>query len=320
MTAAVERLSESVVSINSTRFSRNFRYGPIPVEGMGSGVIIDSTGYIVTNDHVIDDADRVRIDLKDGRTFCGEVVGEDEETDVALVKIVNDGKYSNNNHDIILPAATLGDSGKLKVGQIAIAVGNAFGLPGGPTISAGVISALGRSLPGADFIFEGLIQTDAAVNPGNSGGPLADLQGNVVGINQAMMPYAQGVGFAIPINTVKRVVEQIIERGRVVRPWLGISGVALNSSIARRFGLSSSDSGVLIIEVSPRSPAYEAGLRPGDVVVQIGSYQIKQIADILSALSKFSIGENVIITLVRMGITRRFSLRLMEAPASSLLQ
>ena len=178
----------------------------------------------------------------------------------------------------------------------------------------GVVSALGRPLPGADFIYEGLIQTDTAINPGNSGGPLADLNGNVIGINTAMIPFAQGVGFAIPVNLVKWVAGQILEKGRVVRPWLGISGANLNPVIARRYDLPT-DTGVLVVEIDPRGPAYQAGIRVGDVVVQVGPHEIKEMKDIISALSKLHISEEVELSLVRLGTRRKTLLRLIEAPA-----
>src|SRR2546425_3435231 len=208
ITTAVEKLSESVVSIDSVRVARNFGYGFVPIEGKGSGVIVDPRGYVITNNHVIDGAARVQVHLKDGRSYVGEVVGADSQTDVAVIKVDADS----------LPAASLADSEKLKVGQIVLAIGNSLGLQGGPTVSMGVVSALGRPLPGADFIYEGLIQTDTAINPGNSGGPLADLNGNVIGINTAMIPFAQGVGFAIPANTIKWAVQQKREKGRAGRP------------------------------------------------------------------------------------------------------
>ncbi|HZD13508.1 MAG TPA: trypsin-like peptidase domain-containing protein, partial [Candidatus Binatus sp.] len=173
ITGAVERLSESVVSIDSVRVARNGGYGFMPIEGKGSGIIIDPNGIIITNNHVIDGAARVQVHLKDGRSFVGEVVGSDPSTDIAVVHVQADN----------LPSANLGDSEHLKVGQIVLAIGNSLGLQGGPTVSMGVVSALGRPLPGADFIFEGLIQTDTAINPGNSGGPLADINGSVIGIN-----------------------------------------------------------------------------------------------------------------------------------------
>jgi len=300
---AVEKLSGSVVSIDSVRLARDYRFGVVPLEGQASGVIIDSTGYIVTNNHVIDGAAKVQVTLKDGRTFVGEVVGTDPATDVALVRV--DG--------VNLPVANLGDSESLKAGQIVLAIGNALGLPGGPTVSMGVIGALGRPLPGTDFVLEGFIQTDAAINPGNSGGPLADLGGNVIGINTAMIPFAQGVGFAIPTHTVNRVVEQIIRHGRVVRPFLGISGVDMNPAIARRFNLPV-DSGVLLADVGRDTPAYEGGLRSGDIIFRVGDQEVKQMRDLVLSLSGVSVGNVLRIRFVRGGREYDTSVRLVESP------
>ncbi len=304
LVSSIEKLNESVVAIDSMRLTRNPRYGVVPLEGAGSGVIIDSNGYIITNNHVVDGASRVQIHLRDGRSFEGEVVGSDSATDVALIRVRNDTP---------LPAATLGDSDALKVGQFALAIGNTLGLPGGSTASLGVIGALGRPLPWAEFIFEGLIQTDAAINPGNSGGPLADINGHVVGINTAMIPFAQGVGFAIPINAVKRVVQQIFEKGRVVRPWLGISGMSLTPQLARRYNLQA-DTGVLVAGLSRNGPAFEAGFRVGDVIVQLGDTEVKQMKDLLLALSKFEVGSAAKVQYFRMGSKRETSLRLAEVP------
>jgi serine protease Do len=303
VTGAVEKLSESVVGIDSTKLARDYRYGLVPIEGQGSGVIIDSKGTIVTNHHVIDDAAKVQVNLKDGRSFVGEVIGSDPATDVALVKV--------DAQD--LPYATLGDSDSLHVGQFALAIGNALGLPGAPTVSLGVISALGRPLPGTDFVIEGLIQTDAAINPGNSGGPLADLEGKVIGLNTAMIPFAQGVGFAIPSGTIKRIIEQIAKQGRVIRPWLGISGLDVNRSVARRYGLSM-DSGVLLAEVLRDGPSYRAGLREGDIVVGIGEAKVNDMKTLVTALSKFTIGEEVAISFVRTGSSYETNIRLVESP------
>jgi len=307
ITSAVEKLSESVVSIDSVRVARSFGYGFVPIEGKGSGVIIDPRGYVITNNHVIDGAARVQVHLKDGRSYVGEVVGADSQTDVAVIKVDADN----------LPAALLADSEKLKVGQIVLAIGNSLGLQGGPTVSMGVVSALGRPLPGADFIFEGLIQTDTAINPGNSGGPLADISGKVIGLNTAMIPFAQGVGFAIPSNTVKWVSNQILEQGRVVRPWLGISGANLNQAIARRYDIPV-DSGVLVVEIDPRGPAYEAGLRAGDVLIQLGSQQVKEMKDVISALSKLHIRENVDVGYIKLGARRTTSIKLIESPVQTI--
>jgi len=303
ITGAIEKLSESVVGIDSTKLTRDYRYGLVPIEGQGSGVIIDPSGTIVTNHHVIDDASKVQVHLKDGRTLVGEVIGSDEATDIALVRV----KAEN------LPSAALGDSESLKVGQFVLAIGNALGLPGAPTVSMGVISALWRPLPGTDFVLEGLVQTDAAINPGNSGGPLADLDGRVIGINTAMIPFAQGVGFAIPSDTIKRIIEQISKNGRVVRPWLGISGLDVNPSIARRYGLSV-ESGVLLAEVMRDSPAHAAGLREGDIVVGIGETKVEQMKGLVTALSKSTIGDRVTVSFVRTGTTYEADIRLAETP------
>ncbi len=303
ITRVVARLQSSVVSIDSVRMARDWRFGSVPLEGQGSGVIIDAKGHVVTNNHVVADADRVQVTLEDGRTFVGEVVGSDPATDVALVRV--------DASDLV--SARFADSEKLRVGQFALAVGNALGLPGAPTVSLGVVSALGRPLPGTDFVLEGLIQTDAAINPGNSGGPLADINGDVIGINTAMIPFAQGVGFAIPANTVASVVGQILRNGRVVRPWLGISGVDVNPAISKRYNLGA-DSGVLVAEVSRGSPAEESGLRRGDVIVAADASEIKKMKDLLQALSKSGVGYGVRLFVSRYGRKQELSARLAEAP------
>ncbi|MGI0078444.1 MAG: S1C family serine protease [Nitrososphaerales archaeon] len=308
ITKAVEKLSESVVSIDSTTFARSFRYGVVPLAGSGSGLIVDSKGHIITNNHVVDSADRVEVTLKDGTVLSGSVIGSDPATDIAVIRVEAD-------HG--LTPASLGDSEKLKVGQVALAIGNSLDLPGGPTVSAGVVSALGRPLPGADFIYEGFIQTDAAVNPGNSGGPLADLSGDVIGINTAIIPFAHGVGFAIPINIVRNSVAQILEKGRVVRPWIGITGVDVSASLSKRYDLGV-NKGVLVVGVSRESPADEAGLRQGDVITGIGQYGVTKMKDLLAALSKLSVGEGANLSVVRRGAQKLVSLRLIEIPTSLL--
>ncbi len=307
ITSAVEKVSESVVSITSTMLARDVRFGLVPFQGAGTGVIIDAEGYIITNNHVIDEANGVEVHLKDGRTLLGQVIGGDPATDIAVIRVEAED----------LPAAQLSDSEKLKVGQLVLAVGNSLGLPGGHTVSMGVISALGRPLPGSDYIFEGLIQTDAAINPGNSGGPLADLDGGIVGINAAMIPFAQGVGFAIPINTVKRTSREIIQRGRVVRPWLGVSVASLDPAIARRYSLPVT-SGVLVAEVTPQGPAYHAGLRAADILNRVGTRDIAQMKDLLEALAELKIGERVTLGFVRGGAGYETSLRLEEAPIQAI--
>jgi S1-C subfamily serine protease len=302
VTHAVEKLSESIVSISSMRLERRF-FGIVPLEGQGSGIILDRKGLIVTNNHVIDGANQVRVSLRDGRTFTGEVVGSDDATDVAVIRV--------DASD--LPAADLGDSEILRVGQFVLAIGNALALPGGPTVSMGVLSAKGRPLPGSDFIFEGLLQTDAAVNPGNSGGPLADLDGRIVGITTMMIPYAQGMGFAIPINTVKKVAQEILEKGRVSRRWIGISGIDVTPQLARRYNLQT-ESGFLVAEVVPRSPADHAGLRNGDVVVGAADNEVKHTKDLLVAISKIVAGGSIRLEVDRMGRRGALDVRPSEEP------
>jgi len=302
VTQAVERLSESIVSVSSMRLERRF-FGIVPLEGQGSGIILDKKGLVVTNNHVIDGANQVHVSLKDGRTFTGEVVGSDEATDVAVIRVDADD----------LPAAELGDSEVLRVGQFVLAIGNALALPGGPTVSMGVLSAKGRPLPGTDFIFEGLLQTDAAVNPGNSGGPLADLDGRVIGITTMMIPYAQGMGFAIPINTVKKIAQEILENGRVSRQWIGISGVDVTPQLARRYNLQA-ESGFLVAEVVPRSPADYAGIRSGDVVVGADGGDVRHTKDLLVAISKVQHGGSIRLGVNRMGRTGNLDVRPSEAP------
>ncbi len=301
VTEAVEKVSESIVSVSSMRLERRF-FGVVPLEGQGSGIVLDKKGLIITNNHVIDAANQVHVGFKDGRTFVGEVVGSDEATDVAVIRL--------DAQD--LPAADLGDSESLKVGQFVLAIGNALALPGGPTVSMGVLSAKGRPLPGADFIFEGLLQTDAAVNPGNSGGPLADLDGRVIGITTMMIPYAQGMGFAIPINTVKRIAQEILEKGRVTRRWIGISGVDLSPPLARRYGIQT-ESGFLVADVTPGSPASAAGLRSGDVVVGADGAEVKHTKDLLFALSKVPPGGFIGLDINRMGTHGRLQVRPAES-------
>lgn len=300
---SVERLGSSVVTINTTRLSRNFMYGVSPTMGSGSGIVVDKKGYVVTNNHVLEGSENVEVVLPNGESRQGEVLGSDPATDIAVVKIEG-GDFT---------AATLADSDKVKPGKMVLAIGNTFSLPGGPTVSLGVVSAVGRPLPWADFIFEGLLQTDAAINPGNSGGPLANLSGEVIGINTAMIPFAQGVGFAIPANTVKRIMGDILDNGRVVRPWIGISGMDLNSRLARAYNFRN-EKGVLVARVSDGSPAYHAGLAQGDVITAMGDRNINGMKDLIGYISGETIGEAVEVLFSRGNASFRTKIRLEESP------
>jgi serine protease Do len=304
ITSAIDAVGPAVASVESLRLLRRNRWGnPFGAPAEATAVVIDPAGYLVTNQHVVEGAAQLRVQLSDGREFSGDVVGGDPVTDIALVRVDATG----------LPSVHLGRSEELRVGQIVLAIGNALGLPGGPTVSTGVVSALGRPLPGSDFVFEGLIQTDAAINPGNSGGPLVDLSGSVVGVNTAMVPFAQGVGFAIPIHAVSRIAEELRTRGRVVRPWMGVTIAELRPEVALRYGLEVG-SGLLVGEVVARSPAHKAGLKPGDVITRVGPAEVRSVRDLVGALSSFPVGTDVQIGYCRKGSGFATSVPLQESP------
>jgi serine protease Do len=304
--AAVASIGPSVASVESLRVGRRRGRELFASPGQATAVVWDRAGYLLTNQHVVDGATALRVHLADGRDLPGEVVGGDAVTDLAVVRV--DG--------IDVTAARIGDSDSLRVGQIVLAVGHALGLPGGPTVSTGVVSALGRPLLGSDFIFEGLVQTDAAINPGNSGGPLLDLSGSVIGINTAMIPFAQGVGFAIPAQAVRRIAQELRERGRVIRPWVGVRVAELGPELARAHGLSPG-TGLLIAEVVPRSPAHRAGLRAGDVVSRVGPFEVRRVRELIESLTKFPVGSDVRVSLRRRGREFEANVPLEEAPPTA---
>ena len=286
---ATEKVSPSVVTISTVTLTQDFFFRTVPVQGMGSGVIIDERGYILTNAHIVGGADKLEVALSDGRTMEGAVVGTDTASDIAVVRI----KASD------IRAAPLGDSDGLRVGQVAIAIGNPFGfMLGGPTVTVGVVSAVHRHIQAENTIYEDLVQTDAAINPGNSGGPLVDEEGRVIAINTAMIPYAQGIGFAIPINPARDLARELMEHGRIVRPWLGIVGADVNQQMAARYSLPMSE-GAVVLQVSRGSPAEDAGIRPGDIIIQFGGSSVTSMGELKSAVSKRKVGERVEIRLVR---------------------
>lgn len=279
----VAKVRPSVVQITVRQVSYDIFLRPEPSEGVGSGVIFDSQGRILTNSHVVDVAKEVRVILPDGRKFVGKVEGRDPVTDLAVVIIK--GKD--------LPYSPLGDSSKLQIGESVIAIGNALGLEGGPTVTVGVVSAVNRSIedPSGAALYD-LIQTDAAINPGNSGGPLINLKGEVVGINTAIIPSAQGIGFAIAINSAKPIAKELLEKGRVVRAWLGIAPITIHPGLAASYDLPVEE-GVLIAKVEKGSPAAQAGLRPGDIIIAFAGEKIKSLGELRSAIAKRKIGERV---------------------------
>src|SRR5438093_9715332 len=229
---AVDKVSKSVVNIASVRTVHDQLFRVFPVEGVGSGVIIDERCHVLTNNHVVDEAQKLKITLTDGNIFDGKVMGIDETTDLAVVKL---------DSTETLPFAALGNSDDLKIGQIVIAIGNPFGLTGGPTVTAGIVSSLNRKIQFEKGVLE-LIQTDAAINPGNSGGPLINTKGEVIGINTAKMPYAQGIGFAVPIKTAKAITRDLIENGQVTnRPRVGIATIKITRQLAQYYRLPTTE-------------------------------------------------------------------------------
>jgi S1-C subfamily serine protease len=284
----VEKVTQSVVNINTVRLVHGFYYQVVPVQGMGSGVIIDANGHILTNHHVIGGAEKIQVTLASGDVLQGKLVGSCVSDDVAILEVNAEN----------LPAAELGDSDQLRVGQTVFAIGNPFGLAGGPTVTKGVISAVKRSIRSERGLIENLVQTDASINPGNSGGPLVDINGKVVAINAAIVPYAQGIGFAVPVNTAKRCAQEIIAHGRVMRPWLGVSGLTLTPEIASYYNLPV-EKGALINEVIPDSPAEKAEMQRGDIIIAFGDKTINTVEDLVREVQKKKIGEKTRVLLLR---------------------
>jgi serine protease Do len=275
-----------------------------PAEGVGSGVIIDERCHVLTNNHVVEEAHKLKITLTDGRVFNGIVKGTDEATDLAVLKL---------DSTETLPFASLGNSDNLKIGQVVIAIGNPFGLTGGPTVTAGIVSSLNRKIQFDKGVLE-LIQTDAAINPGNSGGPLLDTNGQVIAINTAKMPYAHGIGFAVPINIAKSVVNELIQNGRVInRPWIGISYVKITRQLAQYYRLPTTE-GVLIANVEPHSPADYAGLRKGDIIEAVDGKRIDDTVEISLNLRKKNVSDKIMMSVNRYGRHFEISLKLQNRP------
>jgi len=310
---AVEKVSKSVVNIASVRMMQDQLFRVFPVQGVGSGIVIDSRGHILTNNHVIDGTDRLRVTFVDSKQVNAKVIGTDEETDLAVVKAELRDLNSNGKDEVKLQPANFGNSEELKVGQIVMALGNPFGLTGGPTVTAGIISSLNRNVQFENGILE-LVQTDTAINPGNSGGPLINTKGEVVAINTAKIPYGQGIGFAVPINTVKSVLTDLVENGHVTRPWLGISTVKLNSRIASFYRLPLVH-GALIVNVEPYSPAENAGLRRGDIIEEINGNKIENPSQISSYIRKKKMNSDTMTVVInRYGRVYELQLQLEARP------
>lgn len=315
-----EQVKPAVVQITNERQVDTGRLAqPYTVPaGVGSGVIYDDQGHILTNNHVVDGASSLLVSLPDGRSFEAAVVGRDPRTDLAVLKV--DGRD--------LPVAQLGDSDQLQVGDWVVAIGNALALPGGPTVTAGVVSALNRTVqePGdnADaagpFLFD-VIQTDAPINPGNSGGPLVDLGGRVVGINTLAAGQAEpgvqaeGIGFAISMAAARPIADQLVATGTVVHPFLGVQYAPLNPAIVARLSLSVKD-GALITAVASGSPAARAGLRAREVVTRIDGSAIADDSDLARAIEVHKPGERVTLAVVRGGQTQQIQVTLGQVPGA----
>jgi len=282
------------------RFFEGMPSQPQKQRSLGSGFIISDEGYILTNNHVVANADEIKVRLSDGREFKGQVKGSDEKLDLALVKI--DAK----DH---LPVAPLGDSDAIEVGEWVLAIGNPFGLA--ETVTAGIVSAKGRVIGSGPY--DDFIQTDASINPGNSGGPLFNARGEVVGINTAIVAGGQGIGFAIPVNMAKSVITQLRETGKVTRGWLGVSVQPVTPDLARSFGMKE-EKGALVSEVMKKSPAEKAGLQPGDVILEFDGKPIADMHELPRLAAVTPVGKKSRIKVLRNGKTLEKTVTIEKLP------
>ncbi|WP_456473704.1 S1C family serine protease [Candidatus Pyrohabitans sp.] len=309
--SAYRSVSPSVVHITSTVLRRGFFFEIIPQRGTGSGIVVSRDGYVLTNNHVIENADQIEVKLSDGGNYEAELIGSDPTNDIAVIKILNPPDN--------LQVAPLGDSSTLRVGDLVIAIGNPFGLD--RTATMGIVSSLNRSIRSEQgYIMEGLIQTDASINPGNSGGPLVNSRGEVIGINTAILSTSGGsigIGFAIPINRARVIMEKIIREDREIerRPWLGISGITVTEELAQALNLPVRE-GAMVVGVVRGSPADKAGLRGGnmqviyrgyvltiggDIIVAIDDESVASMEELVKIISSKKIGQEVEITFIRGG-------------------
>ena len=315
LNGAVRKAAPAVVSINTSTSARHplsndpwFRFffgdrGEQQQAGLGSGVIMSPEGYVLTNNHVIENADAIEVVLQDARRASAKVIGTDPESDLAVLKIQLDK----------LPTITLGNSDALQVGDQVLAIGNPFGV--GQTVTSGIVSALGRNQLGINT-FENFIQTDAAINPGNSGGALTDINGNLMGINTAIYSRSggsMGIGFAIPVSTAKHVMESIVKNGRVVRGWIGVEPNELTPELAQTFGIQTAQ-GVIVTGVLNTGPAAAAGMRPGDVITQVDGQPVRTVSELLTRIAALTPGQPAPFTLQRRGDTVQVSVTPAQRP------
>jgi serine protease Do len=268
--------------------------------GLGTGFIIDKNGFIVTNNHVVKDADKIKVVLKDKREFDAKVVGRDPQTDLTLIKI--DAKED-------LPTVRLGSSSKLLVGEWVAAIGSPFGLE--QTVTAGIVSAKGRVIGSGPY--DDFIQTDASINPGNSGGPLINMNGEVVGINTAIIASGQGIGFAIPIDLANGIIEQLKTDGEVTRGWLGITIQDLSGELAEYYAVKS-ETGVLVADVIPGDPADQAGIKPHDIIIKVNGDSVNTGRDLTAKSAKLTVGDNATLTVLRNGKQKTLNVKVGKRP------
>ena len=298
-----DRVKPAVVNISpvsvSTKSSENPKERGQNNPGTGSGVIVDKDGIVVTNNHVVGDAKEVEVRLSDKSKYVGQVIGRDPDTDLAVVKVTADRA---------LPTVPFGDSSKVRVGQWVMAVGNPFSLD--RTVTVGVVSGLERDAVRLSR-YEAFIQTDASINPGNSGGPLFNIKGEVIGINTAIINYAQGIGFAIPSNMTQQVVSQLRAKGKVVRGWLGIGIQEVTAELAAKFGIKESD-GVLVNDVFENEPAARAGLKPGDIITKVDAHRVETPSALSRSVAGLAPGTKVDLEIIRNGERRALTVDLGE--------
>ncbi|MFH1624255.1 MAG: DegQ family serine endoprotease [Pseudomonadota bacterium] len=329
----VKELKPAVVNISTTKVIRGGRQGFMPFESpfggkspfrdffdkffedmipknfkqtsLGSGFIIDKDGYILTNNHVIEGADEIKVKLSDGKEFTAEIKGKDPKTDLGLIKI----KSSKN-----LPVVKLGNSDKLQVGEWVMAIGNPFGLD--HTVTAGIVSAKGRIIGAGPY--DNFIQTDASINPGNSGGPLFNLEGEVVGINTAIIASGQGIGFAIPINMAKDLLPQLKEKGKVTRGWLGVVVQKITPDLAKSFGLKEAK-GALVADVVEGGPAEKAGIKQGDVILEVDGNEIDEMNKLPRLVAAFAVGQKAKVKIVRNKEEKTLTVTIGEFPEKEIV-
>ncbi len=305
ITSVVNRVQPAIVAISVESLERDFFLRPVPVQGAGSGVIINSDGFIVTNNHVIQGAQTIQVVLPDGREFTGTLVGRDPLSDLAVIRITGTN----------LPSVPLLDNVDPRVGDWVIAIGNALDLEGGPTVTVGVVSAKGRSiLSGNGVTLFNMLQTDAAINPGNSGGPLVDLNGNIVGINTSIISNAQGIGFSIAAPTAKPIVDELIKSGRIVRPQLGVTTQTVDSTVVQQLSLPAGTRGAVVTALQSGSPAARAGIQQGDVITKIGDKQVTSSPDLQFQIWSHQVGDTIPVSVLRNGQSMTLQVQLGERP------